>query len=218
MRLKAIKSSRGFTIVELMIALSVLSTILVLATVIMINIGSLYSKGVNLSNLQNTNRNILSGVSSSFQFTGQNLQKPLPNPNTDDVYAACIGTTRYSYVLNKELGNDIAGPPTAHVLWRDTMKSSATCTALNLTVGNPTASAADSIEGSEMVGAHMRLIKFNIAGTDPYDIDVWLAYGDSDLLCDTGDPGNCDPGQVLKVTANPDRVLCKGGAGQTSMS
>ncbi len=48
MSMKSLKSTRGFTIVELMIALTVLSTILVMATVIMINIGVLYSKGVEL--------------------------------------------------------------------------------------------------------------------------------------------------------------------------
>jgi prepilin-type N-terminal cleavage/methylation domain-containing protein len=127
-------NGRGFTIVELMIALSILSVILVISTTVFIQIGRLYTKGVNAANLQNTNRTIMGDVSSAIQFSGAapSACTPFPapppptavpitcyatapgpsdfatGPVTVRAYAFCIGNVRYSYVLNRELGTDSA--------------------------------------------------------------------------------------------------------------
>lgn len=209
--------SKGFTIVELMIALSVLSTILVMATAIMVQIGNLYSKGLNSANLQNTNRNIISDVSSALQFSGN---PPLPcteTPTTcyadthSGMYAFCIGTTRYSYVLNRELGND-NGVTTTHVLWRDTMSSNSACTPLDLSQPDPTAVAGDvdgipnSTNGYEMMPEHMRLTKFKVvespSGSGFYSVDVWMAFGDSDLVNTAADgSATCNSGAGTQYCA-----------------
>ena len=220
------KSSDGFTIVELMIALSVLSVILVMATVILIQIGSLYSKGVNAANLQNTSRNIVADVSAALQFSGNtpvsctvngtgtscDATPPAGASYTDpqlyttggvsvSVHAFCVGTIRYSYVLDSEQGTDnaanaitrkAAGTVTPHVLWRDTILPNTPCQPLNLsktTVPNPNGSPSG---GYDMVSDHMRLTRLNInppAGDNTYSIDVWMAYGDSDLV-NTDSRGN----------------------------
>ena len=41
------KDKSGFTILELMIAISILSIILLLSTYVLMGVGKLYSKGVN---------------------------------------------------------------------------------------------------------------------------------------------------------------------------
>ncbi len=224
MRIKSVKSGQGFTIVELLIALSVLSVILVMASVIMIQIGHLYTKGVNSANLQNTSRNITSDLSSVLQFNGSTPSPCNPPPLADPhnqrtcaagtltagvpvpVYSYCINTTRYSYVLDREKGADGSYTPTAqtpHVLWRDTMTNSANCKPLNLF--NPTPTDSDSSgDGSDLIPDHMRLTRFKVSETVTetnlhiYKIDTWMAYGDDDLV------------QV----DNPDgHAICKGGTG-----
>ncbi len=219
-------SQQGFTIVELMIALSVLSTILVMSTIVLIQIGSLYTKGVNGANLQNTTRTIMADVAASLQFSGN--QPPsctsldgitcyatVPGsprtvgagPTAMTVYSYCIDTTRYSYVLNRELGDDTTAPggdaQTAHVLWRDTMKdSNDVCKPLDLTADIP--SDAQSAGGYEMMSNHMRLTRFNIPppSGNVYTIDVWTAFGDSDLV-------NTQPSS----DPTPGLSTCNGGAG-----
>lgn len=211
----ASRSENGFTIIELMIALSVLSTILIMSTVILIQIGALYSKGVNAANLQNTSRGIEADVSSALQFSGNTpLTCPAGGGSVISCEAAshtysgvivnsvCIGTTRYSYVLNSEMGTDTAANPitgaaagtnTLHVLWRDTIKQNGSCQPLDLSVSPviADASSSDATSGSpsggyDMVPNRMRLTRFVVKPTastgNVYDVNVWMALGDSDLV------------------------------------
>ena len=204
---------QGFTIVELMIALSILSSILIMATVVMINIGALYTKGVNAANLQNTARDITADVSAELQFSGNspfnclfNNPSSLPEPTyalsttcsansvpsgtgiaSSGPFAFCIGTTRYTYMLNREEGTNPTAPAgetsTPHVLWRDTMNNTSSCDPLPIT--NPDGSVVgSSSDGYEMVPDHMRLTRFEIFQQSPdiYTINVWMAYGDNDLV------------------------------------
>jgi prepilin-type N-terminal cleavage/methylation domain-containing protein len=218
------KNSFGFTIVELLIAMSVLSVLLVGGAMVMTRIGVLYTKGVNAANLQNTSRNVISDISSTLEFSGG---KPYPcsttalicqvntgdvaNPNPGSfggvtVYVNCINNIRYSYVLNRELGHDSANNvDTFHVLWRDTIRNSGQCFPLDISQNNnhPTdANTASDSQGYEMVPDHVRLTKFRIAenpsDSGVYAIDVWTAFGDSDLVVVDSSTGN---------------TACQGGAG-----
>lgn len=221
-------SSDGFTIVELMIALTIMSIILVISTIVLIQIGGLYDKGVSGSNLQNTARAIVSDVSSGIQFSGYNpavrecspyasqdssdLDNDCFNPNeispnpdypytyNDGTntpvyeYAYCIGTTRYSYILNVELGTDSSvGTTAAHVLWRDSLSSvNDLCAPVDMS--NPGSDPNTTGDGYEMMSDHTRLTDFSItpaSGTgssDVYNIAVNSAFGDSNLF-DVN--GNC---------------------------
>ncbi len=211
MKTKRLKSDSGFTIVELMIALSVLSTILIMSTVILIQIGNLYKKGVNAADLQNTTRNAISDLTSSIQYGGSKPY-PLAGPCTPltcyavknvkvvagvprDIYSYCIDTTRYSYVLNREQGTDsskAADTDTPHVMWRDTMTTNATCDPLDITVAGIPVDPATSLPsiGSDVVPDNMRLTRFRVeevpVGSRSYSTDVWLAYGDDDLVVTDG--------------------------------
>jgi prepilin-type N-terminal cleavage/methylation domain-containing protein len=236
MKLTKLKSSSGFTIVELMIALTVLSVILVIGTVIMIQIGSLYSKGVNAANLQSTARNIASDVTAAIQFSTQApspctitpttcFANPINAADTEpriyttggvtvSVNAFCIGSVRYSYVMNRELGNDPSLPTntqTPHVLWRDTVQQSAPCQPLNLSAQTIPADTSSvdppgPSRGFEMVGEHMRLTRFRIqqapSNSGVYNVDSWLAFGDSDLLTvNAGGQANCNSGRGSQFCA-----------------
>jgi len=218
--IKSLKSSQGFTIVELMIALSVLSTILVMSTVIIMQIGSLYSKGVNSANLQNVSRNIISDISSALQFSGNTVEScdtvnALAACSDPTVKVHCIGTTRYTYVLHRELG--IPTQTTNRVLWRDTMKNISSCIPYNL--NDPDLNNGNSKgDGFEMLGEHMRLDLFDITPlASQYKIAVSLAYGDSDLLCDSGTtaPNDCSSSTPSPNLNNPvGDIICKGAKGQ----
>jgi len=196
----SLKGEKGFTIVELMIALAVFSTILVIGTVVMIQIGNLYTKGVNTANLQDATRSVANDVASSLQFSGQTPSMPPAKTFSGmTVNSVCIGSTRFSYIIGKKLGQDTDGtPPTKHVLWRDTVNSALPCTVLDITQATP----PGSVGGYEMVPDNVRLNKFSIVENPPnsgvFTVQVWMSYGDIDLM-----------------TINPSTgsVTCKGGAG-----
>lgn len=201
----------GFTLVELMIALSIISTILVMSTVLLMQIGRLYTKGVNQANLQNATRNVVNDISSAIQFSGST---PVTcggscnaTYNSVPVSSICIHRVRYTFVLHRELGVDSAansvagtsaGVNTPHVLWRDTMASEGSCPVLNITSsglngsGFPTNSSSD---GYEMVPQHVRLTNFSLAenpsGSGVYEIKAWMAYGDSDLVIENSGKPSC---------------------------
>lgn len=136
----------------------------------------------------------MTDISASLQFNNQTFTTGTPSTTefTDGtkVYAYCIGTTRYSYVLDRELGTDQGTSPstvTEHVLWRDTLKDpSDSCVPIsNFTEAIPTDNETTG-EGYEMMGNHMRLTSFNISqsqtANDVYSVSIGTAFGDSDLL------------------------------------
>jgi prepilin-type N-terminal cleavage/methylation domain-containing protein len=229
-----LRSEQGFTIVELMIALSVLSVLLITATLILIQIGALYSKGVNAADLQNVNRNVVSDLTGQLQFSGKvpagcvpiandvtcyvpsNPLSPSPTTihnNTDGtdetIYSYCIGKTRYSYVMNRELGTDSGTTPTQvtqHVLWRDTMTSTSSCPPADIVNGTHLDDPPSSGDGYEMMGSHMRLTRFNIqplAGSNGvYTVQAWMAFGDSDLVQTQSDgTSTCSSGKGTQFCA-----------------
>lgn len=177
------RAQQGFTLVELMIALSILATLLVMSTVLLVNLGHLYTKGVNEAATQNTARNIVNDVSSQLQLSGSTVIVPPFVPNGTNV--VCLGSQRYTYTLNHKLVNPPAsGNNVIHALWRDTMNSGASCTALDLSAATPKDSATVRDSGSELLPVNTRITDFKINdnGNNTYSILVTVAYGDDDLV------------------------------------
>jgi len=180
-------TERGFTIIELMIALSVLSIVLVMSAIIMIQLGRMYTKGNNEANTQNIARNVMNDIASQIQLNA-NTPVVIKTPPTGVV---CIGTQRYTYKLDYELNGVPGSPggtdnsPNHQVLWRDTMKSSGACQPV---VGfGLTANPADTLtkpgSGVELLSRKMRLTDFDVkTNNNSYTVMVTVAYGDDDLL------------------------------------
>lgn len=175
-------NQEAFTIVELMIATTILSVILVIVTITMISIGNLYYKGINQARVQDSVRNITDEVSQQLQLSVLPPETPLINPVTArrgvvsaQVYAYCIGTTRYSFILNQQIGSDTTKSQVPHVLWRDSTPPSG-CTQ-NVGLLN-----AALTGGTELIAPNSRLTGLTISLASPYRLSVSEAYGDSDLL------------------------------------
>lgn len=205
-------NTRGFTILELMIALTILSVILVMSSVILIQIGAFYVKGVNIANLQAANREVVSDISQSIQFGASKPVactvpaskvncyagiSPAGAPTVNSIYSYCVDNTRYSYVLDHELGFDpgdpnavppVASRTTPHVLWKDTMVSpNDPCLPMNIDLATPTSplTAPSKGDGYELMPEHSRITRFLVEENSSYgtfNIAIWMAYGDSDLV------------------------------------
>ena len=169
---------QGFTIIELMIATAVFSTMLVMVSVMMVGVTRLYYKGISQSQVQGATRNIVEQVSQSLQFTDRvPLYGTKPyGPVLAEAY--CMNNVRYSFVRGVRLGSG-AGE-SRHVLWRDTNNPVGTvCEPLDVT--------SDLNGGSELAIAGSRLADFRISPlASPYGINVILAYGEDDLFTGAG--------------------------------
>jgi len=196
--LKATTGQQGFTIVELLIATAVLSTILVMVTVMITSIGNLYYKGVTLSQTQDASRTIANLLTQDLElskgfFLSGNMTESL-NGHNYTVYAICQGTARYTFVPNLREGDD-----SPHVLWRNRV-ASGTCTPVDL---NSNLESSDPT-GTELLGKKMRLtstpsdiiphVQPGNPNTSYLTFTVAIAYGDDDLLNLSGINTTCKNG------------------------
>lgn len=225
------KSQKGFTIIELMIATAVLSTVLVIVTLIIISISNLYYKGINQSRVQSAARTVTDEITRQIQLNDRPAIGPVNGPNGTQTY--CVGTVRYTFITGVQLNGKAPGTATTfpHVLWRDTDPTPGTCplyidaahpvTDVDLT--DPNLGTADK-DGVELMAPNSRLTEFSITGVmpgnvSPYTINVDIAYGADDLLCNpsviVGGKDSCStPSAMLHRTDYTGNVLCKGDTGQ----
>ena len=93
------RHKQGFTIVELMIATSVFAVVLLLCTYGLLEIGRTYYKGATILRTQETARILIDDVTEAIQFNGGEVVS-----NTASGWH-CVGTKRYSFVLNRQLND-----------------------------------------------------------------------------------------------------------------
>ncbi|HEX5797493.1 MAG TPA: prepilin-type N-terminal cleavage/methylation domain-containing protein [Candidatus Saccharimonadales bacterium] len=170
------KNQKGFTIIELMIATTVFSFILLVTSVGVIAIGRAYYKSVTSTRVQETARSIINDVSGSLQFSNKEAISRFPADGIpSEIKARCFGSDRYTYVLNQRVEDGV------HALYRDTRSSEA----------ESTCEPGDFTGGTELLGDNMRLLQFEVSNADPFRVVIRIAYGDNDLLTiydDTGSP------------------------------
>ncbi|HET7060454.1 MAG TPA: type II secretion system protein [Candidatus Saccharimonadales bacterium] len=227
---KTRRGQAGFTIIELMIATAVLSTILVLVTVVMVNIGSLYYKGINQAKVQDNVRSINDEIDRYVQLSDQAPTDPVDGPN--GTHMICVGPARYAYILGVQIGHPAPktppDPTTVYhqVLWRDTNPVQGSCST-KIDPNDPhspqislvsTSLAHDDAQnnGTELITDNSRLTEFSITAGSPSTVTVGVAYGDDDLLCNpTALPSSCTTSDAMNGWANyTENVLCKGGKGE----
>lgn len=192
------RDQRGFTIIELMIATTVLSVLLLLASFGILRIGQIYYKGVLTTRTQDVARTAVEDISRTVQTGGNKNVKHIP-PATpgSGLGVICIGQIRYTYVLNAQLITD--GMPgsdqTKNGMWVDTIRAGQ-CQPIsalkmknddNPSLGDPNIPPAPYVaQGRELLGANMRLVHVDVTNTTqgsvlPVRVNIKIAYGESDL-------------------------------------
>ncbi len=211
---------QGFTIIELMIATTVMSVLLLLVTIIIVNIGNLYYKGITQARAQDNARAILDDVSQRVRTTDSKANlSPLSLDTFSQAY--CLGSVRYTYALNRQVG------PSQRVLWRDNIAPGACPAPANTVLTGPVVPAT----GTEMITPRARLTNFCITGSgsppcnpnggSPYTITVDIAVGDDDQLCNSlsAPTSDCNDTSIPDVThlsnlkATSRKILCRGHLG-----
>ena len=204
---------KGFTIMELMIATAILAVLLLMSSVVMIGIANLFEKGINITNLQNVNRNIVSEITSDIQFSGEKVDSgsysyPTGAGTSETVYAICFGNVRYSYVINF--------PPSnwSHTIWKDEMSSPGSCIPLNIGMPIPNCSvdvncipSSTSVTGGDLAGPNMHIAYLkvqSIGNSQVYSIAIGMMLGQSYLFESSSVP----PGTNYICNTNVGQQFC----------
>jgi len=182
-------TQRGFTIVELMIATLVFSTVLLLCTTGLIAVARMYQKGNTSRATQEVARSAIDQIKNDFELSGGNyIAIDVDQTGTDHF---CIGDNLYTYELKTR---KIAPNGTGHafVVSQPVGGCNASTPAFDL---NDTAAP-----GRELLGPNMRLAQFVITPSTPSNpasisIFINVVSGDEDLL--TAERNGClgGPGQ-----------------------
>ena len=215
-------NKKGFTIVELLIAMAIFQIVLVLSMFAYLNISKYYQKTINSNRLQQVTNNTVDEIARSIQSTGgllggsyltaidvdTNAGNVQDKTDTKTVTTnldmtiggtsfkvTCIDTTRYFYRLNvREQGGAITNYAN-HAFMSDQLNSPNTCA---------TASPGSVSALRLILGQDMWLYGFAITNNGSlYNISINAVY--------TSESDDVD---TTNLTASPPYVSCKGGTGR----
>lgn len=199
-------NKKGFTIIELLIAMAAFTAMALIASLTILQIGKMYYKGVTSIEVQNITRSTTSAIVEQLQFskgvvqTGGAVFGSYTPPET--FQSVCVGENRYTFVINRIQDKDGIHPtghtPTeqtiTHALWYDKRNDLSVCPPADLgsTVLESTP-APSSVPGSgrDLLNENMRLTQFAVTEdvvTHLVDIRIGVIYGDYDLIDWAGDP------------------------------
>lgn len=162
LRLKKMGNKAGFTIIELLIAMAGFSFVLLLVTVVMINIGSLYSKGINQTRIDDAARSMVDDVSARLKYN---------KASTFYTSTGTIGSTSYTnYCINKAKFSFSSSLTGANFLRRGVFSSSCPIPVLD-----------DSNTGTNLLPQNSKLAYFNIVNNGSnFTINISIVYGSFD--------------------------------------
>ena len=210
-------SQAGFTIVELMIATTVFSMVLLVIIYGVISFTRAYYSGINSSSTQNTARNVVNTVAQAIEFSGNLVTQSGSVGGGNPAYYFCVGGTTYFYIPGVKFNSTQAVSGTNPGLFAEP----GSC--------NPSPNFSDP-KGQELLGNAMRVTFMSVQSVPGssrlYKVSIGLAYGDADLLCNhsiSSGKGSCTAGQPTYTLGPPEDsvvgtdandVVCKLAAGE----
>ena len=171
----------GFTIVELLIATTAFSVVLLLSLTAFLQIGQIFYKGVTITQTQQATRKIYDDITSSYHAS--NNVTPQNSASGGRQYF-CVGSSRYSYILGKKVDQATENTTTNFGLIKDKLPGGSPC-------ANPfDAPGIVPIQPvhDELLGNNMRLSNVLLVpiSSTLYHIDVTIAYGEDSVLNNAG--------------------------------
>lgn len=175
-------NNNGFTIVELLIAISVFSTLLIIIVYSFIYGLDTFIKDQIVSNTQETTRSIEQNITQNLSLTPIGSYTPIKSTTTTikstttntttnvTSQGFCIGDYRYSYILDQQLTSNIGG------LVQDTVAGcSSTDFAIDLSNKKNLTSSS-----RQLLGDNMQISQLNISpidNTNGFILTIEIDYG-----------------------------------------
>ena len=171
-------NQQGFTIIELLVATLIFSTILLVATFAIIQVSRVYIRGYIGATTQNTNRSILDQLTQQLQLsTNGTIILPASSPS-GAVYWFCVNGDRYTYVYNYAVGDPLS--PTKNIFLQDKDPSSS-CS------GPADLNCSSGCTGKELLTKNMQILPPSFGGSiireitsngqNLYQVNLNVLYG-----------------------------------------
>lgn len=170
---------RGFTLIELMLATTVFSIILLIGIAGFVQVGRAYYKGITISQTQEVAKQIVDDVSAQIRL-GSSVSSLQTATNGRDYY--CVGSYRYTFKLYNKVDTSAHDFTTNFGLIQDSLPGGSGC-------GNPFDSpSVPLVNPAELLGNQMRLLAFSVApvtgSPNLYLLNVEVASGQDSALSD----------------------------------
>jgi prepilin-type N-terminal cleavage/methylation domain-containing protein len=166
----------GFTIIELLIATTVFTLVLILLTTGTLAVTRLYTKGIISSQTQTAARNVVDTITQALQFSGASFSSTAVNGS--GLGGFCIGGNQFTYQLGRAVEDT-----GAHALLERDLGTSTTCSKAPL---NNMSAPSTSPPSTELLSDHMQLNDLYVAPVSPgstlYCISIRIIYGDDNSL------------------------------------
>jgi|GEM_PF-4491262 len=179
-------SGKGFTLLELMIATTVFSVVLLLAMTGFFQIGRIFYKGVSITQTQDITNQVGLDIGASIE----GAPKISALTSYKGMQYICIGKYRYTVDVTRrvDLGNTSAISSGQVGMLKDTMSSDNSCAPPCLP--NPSVCASGELAWNkpiELLGDKMRVESFNVqplasVSGDYYTINLVTSYGADDMV------------------------------------
>ena len=199
------RHQRGFTLIELMIAISTFSVLLLVCFGAFLYLGHLYYKGATESRTNEIVRTTINDISQAIQFSGVTIE-PIAH-HTDGWAATCIGHRKYSYRLQNttmppSVGVQLDPEATGYNFSAGSQKATSVFVVSN---GNCAGTAVPTnVQQYELLDKNMRLLEFEITNYNDrlFTIKIAVAYG--------GDPEHPDlDSEIFEMYPNGVIMQCK---------
>jgi len=183
----------GFTIIEIMIATLVFSTILIVITAGVLKFTSDYYRGVNSSATQGVAASIVNTIAQAIQVSGG----PSTQTSTTDSVGSyfCVGTKEFVAFVGYQEPAPSGQNAGFFVFTPAGNTPGQGCTSTPLSDNNWN-------KGQDLLQPHMRLVNLDVHQQQDTTISITTAvtFGDPDLLCDSSVPEpnayGCLPGDT----------------------
>ncbi len=201
------RKSSGFTIIELMIATTVFSIVILGMTAATTTMSKAYQRSIYNFNTQAIASELVDLLAQSVRFSsGSVMQSGDPVADTGSL---CIGNRQVLYTFGRQVRDSISSTSSKYAV---VSRPNVGCK-LDSIIGNTPALT----NHKELLGRGMRLSKLTITRPTAsyYQIDVRVIYGDDDLLCSNSVSGSCQessPALTSSQLKSTD-LRCKPGKG-----
>lgn len=203
------RTSNGFTLVELMVATTMFSIILLLSLAGFLQIGQLFYKGVNITTTADTAKQAITSIKNDISYdttTASIIISPAQTVDTPqgpvDRYYFCAGPNRYSFIPYRHL--DIEDKDTGESfgwykfrLLKDRLLVPGCPNPFDSGSGAPLDNTATELLSDKMRISNLTLTPLPSSNDKLYTIDIKIVYGDDSVLQNPNEPtAKCLSGSV----------------------
>jgi prepilin-type N-terminal cleavage/methylation domain-containing protein len=200
------KNTSGFTIIELLIATAVFSTVLLLSLTGFLQIGQLFYKGISATQTNTVAHAAFDSIKSDIVYDSSSTAITYRNSPISGVsrMSFCVGVNRYTYIPFHQLDSAKEATemkntnPSAVLSWKefgllkDTVPVNTSCPDPFPTGGSASQMGALT-KPVELLSDKSRVSKLNVSllatsSGKLYNLDVRIAYGDDNVLSNPTDP------------------------------